>query len=779
MPEDKNSKHEFGRADRDLIPAADNLPATELREAVYGYPHEEEIHLRDYLDVVIRRKWMIFNFLVLTFISTLILTLATPKIYKTSTTMQVAATNQNITKFEELVSNDLRSREFYQTQTELLQNEALARRVIEKLDLPNHPVVVDTLWGTGEPGAVSKIKDMLKDGAKWLISALGAKDKGDDTDDSAIAEDVLKQRQLLDFFADNLEVSPNRNSMLIDVSFASPDRHLSMNIVNTLAEEFILWKMEQRLDASQLARNFLMKQIDHSKINLEKAEEELNRYARQAGIVSLDSKLNVVYRQLEELNSALAEAQAELIGKEAVYQQAAKDGSQYLSQVLESTIITNLKSEYARLRSEYEELITTFQEDYPRVKPLQSRMLSLAARIEAEEDKIFQAIKNDYLATRQKLKTLQARVDLQKKLALDLNERTTQYRIMDRQVETSNGIYESLLQRVREIESMVGVTSSDIQIVDPATLPIWPFKPKVKLNLLLAVFVGLFAGIGCAFFLEYFSDKITNPEEISDRFQIPVLGVAPLVKDGDRPIEETIIDDPRAPFSEAMRTIMISIQLSGFGNRSKSFLLTSSMPSEGKTTLAVNLALTFSGAGEKVILIDADLRKPRVHKILASADNNNRQGLSSFLAGIDDECLVCHNGNANLSFVPTGTLPPNPVELLASGRFAELIDFFGQRYDRIIIDGPPMYGLADMLVLSQHVGGVVLVSSMGETTRRAVRHFKKSMVNVQANIWGCIINKVDFSRRYGYSSYYNQYSYYNADYGPDSKKPRRKLLKKN
>ena len=188
--------------------------------------------------------------------------------------------------------------------------------------------------------------------------------------------------------------------------------------------------------------------------------------------------------------------------------------------------------------------------------------------------------------------------------------------------------------------------------------------------------------------------------------------------------------------------------------------------------------MTFAGAGEKVILIDADLRKPRVHKILASADSNNRQGLSSFLAGIDDECLVCHNGNANLSFVPTGTLPPNPVELLASGRFAELIDFFGQRYDRIIIDGPPMYGLADMLVLSQHVGGVVLVSSMGETTRRAVRHFKKSMANVQASIWGCIINKVDFSRRYGYSSYYNQYSYYNADYGPDSKKPRRKLLRK-
>jgi len=779
MSKDNDTNREFGKADRQLVPVNDNLPSTELREAVYGYPHEEEIHLRDYLDVILRRKWLIFNFLVLTVISTLILTLATPKIYKASTTMQAEATNQNITNFEELVSNDLRSSEFYGTQIELLQNEALARRVIGKLDLANHPVVVDTLWGSGEPGAISQIKDILKDWAKQLMATLGVKDKGDGTDDSEIAEDVLKQRQLLNFFADNLKVSPNRKSMLIDVSFASPDRHLSMNIVNTLAEEFILWKMEQRLDASQLARNFLMKQIDQAKINLEKAEEELNHFAKQAGIVSLDTKLNVVYRQLEELNSALAQTQAELIGKEAVYQQATKDEPSYLPQVLESTVIANLKSEYARLRSEYEELTTTFHGDYPRVKPLKSRMLSLAGRIEAEEDKIFRAIKNDYLAALQKAKTLLARVNRQNELALDLNERSTQYRIMERQTETNKGIYDSLLQRVREIESMVGVASSDIQIVDPASLPIESFKPKVKLNLLLAVFVGLFAGIGCAFSLEYFSDKISNPDEISDRFQIPVLGVAPLVKNSARPIEETIIDDPRAPFSEAMRTIMISIQLSGFGNRSKSILFTSSVPAEGKTTLAVNLALTFAGAGEKVILVDADLRKPRVHQILASADGNNRQGLSSFLAGMDDECHVCHNGHANLCFVPTGTLPPNPVELLASGRFAELIDVFGQRYDRIIIDGPPMLGLADMIVLSQYVGGVVLVSSMGETTRRAVRHFKHSMANVQANVLGCIINKVDFSKRYGYASYYKQFSYYNSDYDQGSRKKGRKLLRKN
>jgi capsular exopolysaccharide synthesis family protein len=548
--------------------------------------------------------------------------------------------------------------------------------------------------------------------------------------------------------------------MLIGVSFTSPDRKLSKNVVNAFVEEFLRWNMDKKLGASQLARDFLMKQIDRAKISLEKAEEDLNRFGKQAGIVSLDAKMNSVYRQLEELNSALAEAETEVIGKEAVYKQASLDGLSHLPQVMGNEVIAALKAEYARLQSEYEDLAVTFHDEYPAVKALKTKMNSIGNRIKIEEQRVFLAFENEYRAALEKVKTMRARLEMQKKMAIDLTERATQYKIMAREVETNKGIYQSLLERTKEIESMVGVSSSNIHIVNKAMLPINPFKPKVKLNLLLALVVGLMGGVGIAFFLEYYTDTITNPDEISDRFRIPILGVAPLTKTDEYPVEQTFINDPRSPLSEAIRSTKMSIQLAGTADQAKSFLLTSIKPSEGKTTMAANLALAFAGTGEKVILIDADMRKPKLHKFFQDQGDSFSPGLSRFLSGVSSKGLVFKNGICNLCFIPAGPAPPNPVELLASDRFSMLIEALARRFDRVIVDGPPYLGFADSLVISRHVGGVVLVSSMGETTRDAIRHFKKSILNSQGKILGCVINKVDVSRRFGYQPYYRYYSYH-------------------
>jgi capsular exopolysaccharide synthesis family protein len=726
------------------------LFAAELHRDVPDWD-AEEVHLRDYLDVIFRRRWLIVSFLMLTFISTLILTLASPKIYKASSFIEISPQDQKVTKFEEVVATEVRIQEFYQTQVDLLQNSELALRVNETLELAENPIVKEVLYGNGNSGLSARFKAFLK----TVIST----DK-DKEDGAEIPPEAVQQQHLLKFVEDNLEVSPKRNSMLIGLSFTSPDRNLSMNVVNAFVEEFVRWSMEKKLEASQLARDFLMKQIDRAKINLEKAEEDLNRFGKQAGIVSLDAKLNSVYRQLEELNSALAVAETDLIGREAVFKQAVKDGASHLPQVMSNELIAALKAEYARLQSEYEDLAVTFHDEYPEVKALKTKMNSIGDRMKIEENKVFLAVENEYKSALEKLNRMKARVEAQKETAIDLNERATQYKIMDREVDTNKGIYQSLLERTKEIESMVGVSSSNIHIVNKAMLPIKPFKPKVRLNLLLAVVVGLLGGIGLAFFLEYFTDTIANPDEISDRFRIPILGVAPLSKTDDYPVEQTFIIDPQSPLSEAIRSTKMSIQLAGTADQAKSFLLTSIKPSEGKTTLAANLALAFAGAGEKVILIDADMRKPKLHKFFQSHGEAFSPGLSRFLSGVTSKGLVFKNGICNLCVIPAGPSPPNPVELLASARFSLLLETLTRRFDRVIIDGPPYLGFADSMVISSHVGGVVLVSSMGETTRDAIRHFKKSILNSQGKILGCIINKIDVSKRFGYQPYYRYYSHY-------------------
>jgi len=751
----------------------EHLPSTELRGDVPDWDIEE-VHLRDYLDVVFRRKWLILSFLFLTFVTTLVLTLSSPKLYKATASIEVYPKEQKVTQFEEVVASEMRSQEFFQTQVELLQNNALALRVAERLDLAEHPVVKELLFSDRAPGPVARLKSALKNTAKSLVEMLKPKDQADTAVPPVIGEAALQERALLGFLSENLEVSPKRNTMIIEMGFASPDRYLSQQLVNAFTDEFVRWNMDKKLESSRLAREFLMKQIDRAKIHLEKAEEDLNRFAKQAGIVSLDSKLNSIYRQLEELNSTLAEAESDLIAKASVYQQAKIGGPSLLPQVISSEVITDLKTRYAQLRSEYEDLTSTFQDDYPSVKALRMKMNSMAERIQNEEEKIFQAVANEYNAMVNKVATLRTRMQQQKQLVIDLNERATQYKIMDREVETNKGIYQSLLQRTKEIESIIGVSSSNIHIVDKAMLPIDPYKPNVKLNLLLALVVGLTGGIGLAFFLEYFADTITNPDEISDRFHIPILGVAPLFKTNGVPIEQIYAGDPQSPLSEAIRSARVSIQLSSAAFEDKSFLLTSTRPSEGKTTMAANLAMAFAGAGEKVVLIDADMRRPRLHKFFGDGTDPQSPGLSRFLSGVGSKGLLCHNGGS-LCFIPAGPLPPNPVDLLVSSRFSDLMRALSKRFDRVIIDGPPLMGFADSLVLSREVGGVVLVISMGETTRDAIRHFKKGMLNAQGKILGCIINKVNFNKRFGYQSYYKYYSYY--QYGDQDRhaKNRRRL----
>jgi len=741
--------------------AGNNLPSVDYRESLPD-AFEEEINLRDYIEVMLRRKWVVIGFLFLTFVSVLIFSLAAEKQYLAVGTLEVSTETQKLTKFEDVVEDRMRSQEFVATQVSLLKSWTLAERVANALNLKENPVFAEKNDDeSGGPGILSQFKTAIRSFFQK---------NSENQPDTQLLTETMENKKVVTFFLDNLLVSPRRDSMIIDVSFTSPSRQLSQDAVNLLMTEFINWKMDQKATSSATAREYLMKQIDRARITLEESEERQNKFARQAGIVSMDSRLNSVFRQLEDINAALGQAEAEFISKETLYRQAKINGPDSLPQVLNSALINGLKTQYAENRSEYEQLAETFHDDYPDVKTIKSRMDSIEDRINSESQKIFNSIEHDYLTAKAKLESLRTNMELKKQQALDLNERATQYTIMAREVETNKAIYQSLLERAKEIESMAGISPSNIQIVDRASLPIFPAKPNVPRNLMLAIILGLMGGIGAAFTMEYFADTITNPDQISDRFQIPILGVLPLEqKSSEYPLERIFSSNPHSSMSEALRTLRVSIQLSGSGSNAKCIAITSTAIGEGKTTIAANLAQTFAGAGEKVLLIDADLRKPRLHKIFQNAAAlNNGNGLSSFLAGVVNDGIVSKTSIENLSLIPSGPIPPNPVELLASSRFSQLISKSAEEFDRIIIDAPPHLGFADVLVLSRQVGGVILVSGIGEVTRDGIRHFKKSLLNVQGTILGCIVNKINLNQRYGYHSYYRYYNAYHYQYGKKS-----------
>ena len=736
-----------------------------------GYPYdppvkEEKFSLRDYGKVLRKRRWSLLACLLITLITTAIFTFAMKPIYRGTTTIQINKESPQIVDFKEIFAINTMDMDYYQTQYKILESRSLAKRVIQANSLFDHP---EFLPGNESSPFQIWRSNIVRKGSEWLTFQ-NEKARPLSEDGKETARDSL----IINEFLDKLKIEPIRNSRLVRVHFDSQDPNLAKQIPNTLAELYIQQNLETRFKATEQAKEWLTRQLDDLKGKVEKADEALRAFASKHGIISLEEKENIVIQRLSELNEALSKAEAERMAKEALYRQTQAPDPDSLPPILENKLVQELKQTYIQLEAQYIKLSQSlFKPDWPELKRMKDQMETVQNRINGEIKKIVAGMKNEYESSLRKEMLLRNAFEDQKAKAMEMQQRAIQYNILKREADTNKELYKGLLQRMKEAGVSAGITASNIQVVDQAEMPIKPFKPNKKLNLLLAAVVGLFLGVGLAFFLEHLDDTIKTPEDLQEVIRLPSFGIVPEGAYGRRrlvdsnnsfPVELATSDYPKSMLSEAYRSIRTSILLSSSGNPPKTIAVSSPNPGEGKTTTVMNTAIVLSQTGARVIIIDADMRKPRIHKVFGK---ENGVGLSSFLSGnVDLEAVIQESKLPDLYYIPSGPIPPNPSELLGSVLFKKMIEGLESRFHYLIIDSPPLLAFSDSVIISTNVDGVVMVVIGGKTPRETLKRSKEVLLQVDARILGVVINRARI-RGSEYGSYYHRYYYY---YGKEDRK---------
>jgi polysaccharide biosynthesis transport protein len=731
---------------------------------------EETIDLRAYWRMLVKHRWLILTILLIILAGTAIATWNVTPIYRAGIKLQIDPEQSNLLPFKETAeigSTYAQSQEYLQTQFRVLESRTLAERVILFLNLDQHPVFLQ------ETGPTDQSTTM-----RWFRNLFAG---NDETDKDPYAAEEQRLALMVSYFQQHLSTSPIRNSRLVDVYFESPDPVLAAEIVNTLAKEYIQMNFETKYKATSTASEFLGRQLVDLKAKVETAEEELVRFSQQHDIYALSDKENVIIQKLSDLNMALTAAQAERIGKESVWrivQTASQDG---YPEIVRNRVIEMLEQNLANLKVQQARLEASFNPGWPELDQVMGQVKQAEAQLEEEWRKAIRNAETEYRTAIQREELLTDALEAQKREATNFNQNSIQYNIVRRQVDTEKQLYEGLLQRMKEAGVSAGLKSNNIHVVDPAKPPRLPHKPNKKLNIALALAAGLIFGVGFAFVIEHLDRSIKSPDDVERLVNLPSLGMIPSAESlpsnrrgllsissagketkttGDqKPVELMSFHDSRSLISEAYRNLRTSILLSSVsGQPPKALMVTSSHAGEGKTTTAINIAITLAQAGGKVILLDCDMRNPRVHRAMNLYATN---GMSTYLSGNSDLLSTIQLSSVpNLWVIAAGRMPPNPAELLGSPKMKQGLSQLGEQYDHIVLDTPPVLAVTDARIIGTLVDGVILVIKAGETPKEAVQRTRKLLQDVHAHLIGAILNKVDMrSPDYAYQSRYYYYGY--------------------
>ncbi|MEJ2683163.1 MAG: polysaccharide biosynthesis tyrosine autokinase [Candidatus Sulfobium sp.] len=722
---------------------------------------EREIHLRDYLRIIDKRRYTVYTFFIVVFTVVLVTTFSATPVYKASTKVLIEKreaaplmTNYGYMPYDP---------DFYETQYQIIRSVPVARRVVQMLDLER--TYSSSLRG-GDNGfsLMGTISEWFRDLSSLILGKKAETSSVRQAGNSDARVDMLAK-----MISGGITVDPVKNSKIVTISYMSSNPELARSVANTVAQAYIDELLDLNMSSTQHMLQWMTKKAEEEKKKLDDSEKALQQYIKSQDLVTVRNKTASVPDQISQLNSQLVTAETKRDEMETLYNQVKEvSGRPGMAETVSAVADDPTLQALRRQILEAEQKIMDLSQKYGKKHPLMIRAREdlnvLKAKKEQEIKRVIDSIKNEYDLAKSNENNLRRMLAEAKGHAINLNEKFIEYDMINRDVETNRQLYEALIKRIKEQNITEQIQTTNVMIVQKADTPGAPVKPRKTVNLLLGLIVGLFGGIGMAFFVEYLDQTVKSPEDIETKFDVPVFGLIPLFSSQDRPIESAVMDNPISTVAENYKAIRTSLLLSSAEKPPKHVLLTSAGPEEGKTVTSINLATAIAQSEHRVLLVDADLRKPRVHKVF---NLDNSRGLSTYLAGMSGLDIISEGPLLNLDIIPSGPVPPNPSELLGSGKLAEMLGLLSAKYDIIIWDSPPLLTVVDSLILGKALDGSIVIARAGKTTYEALGRSLKSLADLNVNVLGVVINAFDLGKdKYYYSRYHNYY--YSAD-GEDRK----------
>ncbi|HMA53892.1 MAG TPA: polysaccharide biosynthesis tyrosine autokinase [Acidobacteriota bacterium] len=743
---------------------------------------KKEIDLLEYGRVLLKRKWVLVTFAAVLVALAAVLSFTRTPLYRATATLLIDEPGTSLLNIQDVLNSGAYIRSdylgtYFNTQLRLLTSRSLAERVAKKLNLGARPEF--RTEGGARSGLLAGLRSVLT--FRWLAGRGRAGDEAKAPPTPAVSSYAFAIQR-------GLSIVPIPETRLVYVSYVSPHAALSADVVNALVEEFVSFSVETRYEATKQTSEFLTEQTALLREDLKRKEEDLQKYGQEKDLLYLSDNESSVVNKFADVNTALTTAQIERYAKESAYLELKNLRVDSLPESVSNPTIQALRTTYSQVKSDYDEKGRIYRPEYPEMVQLKARLDATRNTLIEEIRKAVDAAESEYRAALKQENSLKGLLDEQRGDVTRMNRNAIFYHTLRTEVENMRTLLSTLVAKQNEIQvssQLGGLRTSNIKIVDRALVPPGPFTPNVRRNLLMALLLGLFGGLGLIFLVEYLDNTVKGPEDVEKLVGLPSLGIIPYLsadssrkksdvygsyrsygaeqaKPGEdmpavREIELVNHLYPKFSIAEDYRTVRTSILFSHADSTPKTIAFTSTVPQEGKSATISNLAVSFAQLEGKVLLVDADLRKPRLNKVF---NLRNVIGLSSLLAGkCSYEEVIQKTSIDNVWTIPSGPHPPNPAELLNSRAMKELLARAKDEFSIVLLDTPPVLAVIDPVIVSSLADSTVFVVRAGKTTRRSLERAVEEVRRSKADIIGVVFNEVRMGRQSIGTPFYHYYQY--------------------